>query len=217
MPLPACGWAALPSTLGVNLKRFLALSGVSLGMAAIALPVIALPPGTESYNRAANSPNFCLADQGTANDDNSLVIRYPARLWPPNHKYFEDISVTADDGADGTVNLTTTGTHNQYTDTDTGEEQNGAGNTANDITVDEGESGAANTSSTAGVPAWDETGTNIVTTNWAVRAERSGHKSTAPAQGREYTLSGTAEYSDGSSCTGSVTIVVPHDMRKANR
>jgi hypothetical protein len=46
----------------------------------------------------------------------------------------------------------------------------------------------------------------------AVRAERNGNPKT-PGDGRVYRVGFTAEDGQGGSCTGSVTVCVPHDQR----
>lgn len=131
----------------------------------------------------------------------------PLELWPPNHKYDQGtLTVTATD-ADDTVNATFTALHDQYiTDATTGEavELNGSGNTGDDI-----------------VPAAGEiAGTGTASQVFDIRSERSGRV----LEGRTYTISGTATFTDdltadgsssplGSSCDFEFNITVPHDQR----
>src|SRR3954468_8623489 len=189
---------------GRDLRRMkVALAAVTVGALALGAPLAAMPKGTDEFNNNSH------ASATGCGNNNSLDVYYPAKLWPPNHKYYEDIHVIATDGDNNNADLRTTGTHDQYQ----GDvEQNGAGHTADDIRVAEGENGQADGSSTATTPAWDEMGTGSVDTNWWARAERSGQDTT----GRTYTLTGNATFSDGS-CSISVNIVVPHDMRPSNR
>lgn len=171
---------------------------------ALALPLSALPKGTEHYNKSADKTVDC--------GDSALTFHAPSDLWPPNHKYYDDITVTyTDDQATDTVTLTTDGTHDGY-DGDTGAETNGSGNTADDITSDDADAvDGPDTTSTH--PVAVEDGTGSVTTDWDARAERSGRIK----EGRNYTLHAIGESSDGDTCEGSVVMHVPHDMRKSNR
>ena len=177
------------------------------GAFAFALPLTALPKGTEHYNKSGDTVIKC--------GDDTLTLHAPSDLWPPNHKYYEDITVTYEDSDGGMVTLTSDGTHDGY-DGDTGTETNGSGNTADDITSDdaeatitkgEGEDGRPNVVATEG----DNDGS--VTTDWDARAERSGRIK----EGRTYTLTASGSSADGDTCEGSVQMRVPHDMRKSNR
>jgi len=138
----------------------------------------------------------------------------PEKLWPPNHKYYTGISVTAEDGdEEATVTLETTGTHNQP-DGDTG--GNGSGNTADDITTDGEDPTIVTSDDGQTVVAEEDSDNGTVTTNWKARAERAG----TLKPGRTYTLSAIATFTDGDSsadCTHSVTFTVPHDMRPEYR
>jgi hypothetical protein len=176
----------------------------AVGALAFAFPLRALPPGTEGYNKSYDTPAQC-------SGGNTLVFHAPSDLWPPNHKYYDDIWVTANDAKDGDVMLTTDGTHDQY-DGDTGTEANGSGHTADDITSDDAQA-TDGPDSTDTHPVAVENGHDVVTTDWDARAERAG----TLKDGRTYTLHGVAKFSDGSSCEGSVAMRVPHDMRKSNR
>ena len=182
------------------------LAAAVAGALFIAAPLVAAPPGTENYNKSGVVVYDC--------EGGSLTFTAPSDLWPPNHKYYEDISVlaTSDDPEEELV-LTTTGTHDQY-DADTGVEQNGAGNTADDITVDDDEAAVIQENSDSSDPqiVAVENGTGTVLTDWQARAERSGRDQT----GRVYTLSGDTEFS-GQPCSFEVTMTVPHDMRPSNR
>ena len=181
-----------------------AVAAGAVGALALAAPLVAMPKGTDEFNNSSQR-----ADATNCGNGNSLYITYPAKLWPPNHKYYEDIHVVANDTDGNTITLLSTGTHDQYTGTD---EENGSGNTLNDARVADGEGGGADPSGTATVPAWSETGNGHVDTQWWVRAERSGRE----VAGRTYTISGTATFTDGS-CSISAKILVPHDMRPSNR
>jgi hypothetical protein len=193
------------------MKRFLTavLASAVAGALFVASPLIAAPKGT-NHNNSSDQPGTCDGGSG-----NSLTLRAPEKLWPPNHKYFEDINVLAVGQPDESINLTTTGSHEQYVEGDSGlEEQNGSGNTADDITTNE-EGLMGSPGEQDGYPAVvaDEMGTESVQTFWKARAERSGRDQT----GREYKLSALAEFGDGGTCSGTVTITVPHDMRPSRR
>lgn len=151
-------------------------------------------------------------------DDEVLAINVgdetytgPLELWPPNHKYDQGtLTVTANDLEDG-VNVVFTAVHDQFvTDATTGEavEMNGSGNTTDDI-----------------VPAAGElNGTGSVSQVFDIRSERSGRM----LEGRTYTISGTATFTDdlvadgsarpitGTSCDFEFNITVPHDQGKGN-
>jgi hypothetical protein len=135
----------------------------------------------------------------------------PLALWPPNHKYDQGtLTVTATDPEDS-VNVVFTAVHDQFvTDAETGEavEINGSGNTTDDITPAAGELN----------------GTGSVSQVFDIRSERSGRV----MEGRTYTISGTATFTDdlvadgsaapftGSSCDFEFNITVPHDQGKGN-
>lgn len=173
------------------------------GAFAFALPLTALPKGTEHYNKSGSTTIEC--------GENKLIFHAPSDLWPPNHKYYEDVWVRYIDAEGDEVTLTSDGTHDGY-DGDTGDEVNGSGNTADDIRSDDAEA-VDGPDSTETHPVAVETGTGTVTTDWDVRAERSGRIK----EGRTYTLHAIGESSDGDTCDGAVTMRVPHDMRKSNR
>lgn len=190
------------------MKRFVTalLAAAVAGALFVASPLIAAPKGTEHFNQSTERDSA----QDCGDDSNTLAISAPTKLWPPNHKYFdEDLYVVARD-TDGTnIELSTTGTHDQY-DGD-GVEENGAGNTANDITIID-EDAEFTTDEDDPQPAAFEENTGEVQTDWAARSERSGRFK----EGRVYTLSGTAVFEDGT-CSWSYNFAVPHDMRPDNR
>ena len=182
------------------------LAAGTAGAFALALPLNALPKGVrDSYNKSGDTVFTC--------GDATLTFHAPTALWPPNHKYYDDITVTYTDAGGGRVTLTSDGTHDGY-DGDTGTETNGSGNTADDITSDDAEAtDGPDSTSTHPVAVEDDTD-GSVTTDWDARAERSGRIK----EGRTYTLSATGTSADGDpACSGSVTMRVPHDMRKSNR
>ena len=188
------------------------LAAAVAGALFIAAPLTAAPPGTEDYNKSDSTtigPDVC----GTGN---SLTVVAPSDLWPPNHKYYEELAATATDAEGQAITLTTMGTHDQY-DADTGVEQNGSGNTADDITVDDHEASFVQEDGDASDPQIiaiepSQTGSNSVTTDWKARAERSGRDQT----GRTYTFDAIADFVDGD-CSLQVLITVPHDMRRSTR
>jgi hypothetical protein len=180
------------------------LAAAVAGALFVASPLGAMPKGTEEFNTSKATVYEC--------DGGTLTLNAPEKLWPPNHKYYEDVYVLAEaDDENDEVSLTTTGTHDQY-DADTGAEQNGSGNTADDITVDD-EGAELTPESTDAQPVALEEGTGSVQTDWLVRSERSGRDKT----GRTYALDGTATFGDGEPCSGGVEMLVPHDMRPSNR
>lgn len=195
-------------------KTLLRLAGVAVTVTALSavFPAGALPKGVrDTYNQQAPRQYAEGCGEGA---EHQLYFDGPSRLWPPNHKYYDGgIAVTAvdTDSSDGDgITLTSTGRHNQY-DGDT--EWNGSGNTADDIKSD----GSDDDGTVAGVSTVDS-GNGMVDVTWMVRAERSGHKSDALGEGRVYTITGDAVFDeDGSTCRGSWTITVPHDMSRKNR
>lgn len=190
------------------MKRILALlfAAAVAGALLVAGPLGAAPKGTEHYNTSKSVA-------GTCEGDDTMTVIAPEKLWPPNHKYFEDIHVVVTDASGDRVDLVTTGTHNQY-DGDT--ETNGAGHTADDMTVNPADEGARITSAggTSQVVA-EEGAARTVTTDWMARAERAGRDETK--SGRVYTLTADSRSSDGDVCSADVTFTVPHDMRPSNR
>ena len=199
------------------MKRFVTalLAAAVAGALFVASPLIAAPKSTNHNNSDETLAEGC-------GDGNELAIVAPEKLWPPNHKYFEDVHARATGSEGENITLETRGVHDQY-DAD-GIEQNGSGNTADDITVDDEDSewvqDSDPESSDPQVVAI-ETGTSEVITNWAVRAERSGRDQT----GRTYTLhalatfagTGTGTGPGSGSCELTVEMLVPHDMRPSRR
>jgi len=190
----------------VNRRFATLLAATAVGAFGLAMPSHALPPGTENFNQSGDYAAQC---QGSAQGD-QLIFHAPTDLWPPNHKYYTDIWVEAIDGMGQNVTLNTDGTHNQYDGA--GQEAAGSGNTADDIRANDADA-TTTSQSTPTHPAAMESGTGSVTTDWEARAERAG----TIQDGRTYTLNGNAMFSDGTSCSGSVNIFVPHDMRPSNR
>lgn len=177
---------------------------------AIVVPGTALPPGTEGYNQ---SDGTTAEDQGEdCGPGNSLTLRHPDNLWPPNHKYYDDLHALAEDEEGGMISLESHGYHDQY-DSD-GVEDNGSGNTGDDITPDDEDASVMENSTDEGYPqpVATESDDGSVQTDWRARAERSGRDQ----DGREYTFGASAEFADGS-CSVEVTFTVPHDMRASNR
>ena len=192
-------------------RRLLIVAAAGTASAfALALPLAALPKGTEHYNKSTDTVVTC--------GSNTLTFHAPSDLWPPNHKYYDDITVTYNDAENDSVSLESDGTHNGY-DGDTGAETNGSGNTADDITSDDAHAtdGPDSTAThPVAVEGDDDDGTTAdgtVTTDWDARAERSGRIK----EGRDYTLHAIGTSSDGDTCEGEVVMHVPHDMRKSNR
>ena len=195
----------------MNRRLAVALLAGASGAVAIANPLFALPPGTEDYNKNGTANVPC------DNTDDSIVVEAPPALWPPNHKYYKDIVVTAV-GSDGDeeIVLTTTGTHNQY---EGDVEQNGTGNTGDDVRPEEGYVNEAEGEEGYAEVAAEETGTGTAAETWWARAERSGHKSELESQGRQYDFTFNATF-DNVPCFAepmAFDVVVPHDMRTSNR
>jgi hypothetical protein len=187
------------------------LAAGTAGALAIAGPLHALPKGTEDYNHNGAPVTFA-CDNG----DDSITYAAPPALWPPNHKYYKDIVVTANGDAGDSVDLMTTGTHNQY---EGDVEQNGTGNTGDDVRPADGVFNKSQGEDGNAEFVADQKGTGSAAETWWARAERSGHKSAADAQGRVYTFSYNATF-NGVACYSSprtFEVVVPHDMRIANR
>lgn len=114
--------------------------------------------------------------------DCSQVSAEPNSLWPPNHK-FQLVTLTGESDPDGDpVTLSITGVSQ-----DEPVDGVGDGNTAADAKLGEGDADQSN--------------------EVLLRAERSGS-----GDGRVYTVSFTVTDGDGASCSGTVTVGVPHDQ-----
>lgn len=135
----------------------------------------------------------------TCENGNELYVLADQTMWPPNHKT-QPVEFVAVDADGGDVVLTTTATHDEYVtqfvpsedNQEEPEEEVGSGNTQMDAQpffATDTESG---------------TNSNI----HEIRSERSGR-----GDGRDYTLTSDATFSDGSSCELDITVHVPHDMR----
>ena len=195
------------------MKRFITglLAAAVAGALFVASPLVAAPKGQiGSYNKSVDHITAC-------GESGSINIFAPDKMWPPNHKYVEDLFISATDADGGEVSLTSTGTHDQYVEGDSGlEEQNGAGNTGDDITSDDEKATVVqSTDENSGFPniVATESDTGTVITDWKARAERSGRDQT----GRYYTFTAEAKFSDGQTCSADLTVIVPHDMRPTNR
>ena len=110
----------------------------------------------------------------------------PDLIWPPNHKMVDvDLGITDPDGDQ--VTITITGITQDEPVNDTGD-----GNFETD-------------------------GAGLGTSTAQVRAERQGGKGKGkggPGNGRVYEISFVASDCLGATCTGSVTVCVPHDQGK---
>ena len=141
---------------------------------------IALVLGTSVAIAGPGFNNKYSVDEVTVacTDDNGNVVgtvtyNGPLKMWPPNHK-MQDITITATAvDSDDMVDLSTAGTHDEYTED--GEEMVGAGNTDTDVDP----------------PADSGAGTGSATTGHALRSERSGK-----GDGRVYTLDWQAKFTD---------------------
>jgi len=182
------------------------LAAAVAGALFVAAPLVAAPKGAAGYNTSD------LTYAEGCGDGNVLAINAPEKLWPPNHKYYEDIHAVAT-GAEGeAITLTTTGWHDQYAED--GTELNGSGNTTRDIYVDDHEADWITTDDDDPDPQVIavEHGTGEVQTDWAARAERSGRD----MEGRTYQLRADAQFGDDS-CSVTAAFTVPHDMRPSKR
>jgi VCBS repeat-containing protein len=114
--------------------------------------------------------------------DCSAAAANPSSIWPPNHK-FVTIGITGlTDPDGGKVSVKKVTSIYQDEPTNT----DGDGDHAPD-------------------------GKGVGSSQASVRAERSGTKQT-PGNGRVYTISFSAADTSGASCTGIVTVCVPHDQ-----
>ena len=168
------------------------------GVALLASIAFVGPLGAAPGNKYGDTTRTSLcqdADDNNPDGELSVSITGPEKLWPPNHKYV-DVSLTATDTGGDDVTFSSEGTHEQYVD---GEEMNGSG----------GGNGVNSGPDVDPAASGDVMGTGSATTQHDVRAERSGQDQT----GRTYTLNYQAESTDGDTCVGSFTILVPHDMR----
>jgi hypothetical protein len=196
----------------VNRRLATIIAAGAAGAFALAPVVNALPKGVrDTYNKSGNTVFEC--KDGDGNTTSTLTFHAPSDLWPPNHKYYEDITVTYTDAEGDPVDLTSDGTHNQYDEsTDGAPEAKGSGNTSDDITSDD-EQATVDKSDPNQPVATEASDSGTVTTDWDARAERAG----TIKEGRIYTLHAIGTSSDGDSCEGSVEMRVPHDMSPKNR
>lgn len=180
------------------ISRILAAGVASVATAAslaFVAPVVAGGKGEavgQKYPTSQNTTHICENDS-----DHTITFAGPDVLWPPNHKYFSAVITAGSSDSEDTVVLETAGTHDEYADPEahTGE-QNGAGNTADDVSP----------------PAASDGPAAVASVTHDIRSERSGN-----GDGRAYTFTVKAEYSDGDVCQASFTSTVPHDMRPENR
>jgi hypothetical protein len=122
----------------------------------------------------------------------------PITLWPPNHKFVDEVVVA--NGSTDTEQVTIT-IHPVVTDAVGGD---GGAEHDPDFTYATGNNMA--------------TGTGTATENFALRSERSGR-----GEGRTYTINWEATFDNGmKSCTSEddgqdpFVVAVPHDMRDKN-
>lgn len=182
---------------------------LAITLAAIAAPAASARPGAQGKGHPNRFPSdhteTVSCEDADGNPVGTITYVGPQKLWPPNHKYADATVTATDEDPDDMVSLTTTGTHDQF-DSE-GAELVGSGNTDNDIEP------AAQT---------EVSGTGSASQSFTVRSERSGTR----LEGRTYTITADAMFSDsdgdGSSeemsmCHAEFQIVVPHDMRPANR
>lgn len=180
------------------ISRILAAGAATVATAAslaFVAPVVAGGKGEavgQKYPTTQSTTHICENDS-----DHTISFAGPDVLWPPNHKYFSAVIAARSADSDDTVVLESAGTHDEYADpaAHTGE-QNGAGNTGDDVS-----------------PAAASDGPKAVASvTQSIRSERSGN-----GDGRVYTFTVQAEYSDGDVCQATFTSRVPHDMRPSNR
>lgn len=162
---------------------------------AFVAPVVAGGKGEavgQKYPTSQDTTHVCENDS-----DHTVTFAGPDVLWPPNHKYFSAVITARSSDPDDTVVLGSSGTHDEYADTEahTGE-SNGAGNTADDVSPFLASDGPE----------------QVASVTQSIRSERAG-----TGDGRVYTFTVTAEYSDGDVCQATFTSTVPHDMRPSNR
>jgi hypothetical protein len=136
-------------------------------------------------------------------DDSGFELSWtPTSVFPPNHKMVAgSLTYTAPpENSSDNLKLTITGILND--EVIDGEEMNGAGNTLVDSDWEAG----------------TDEGTGSVTRSFHIRAERSGR-----GDGRTYSIKYTATadkapigMGTSNDCSGTVTVVVPHDMGGGN-
>jgi len=120
--------------------------------------------------------------------DCSAAAANPFKLWPPNHK-FVTISIMGVTDPDGDPVTITIDSIRQ--DEPVKEPGTGSGNTSPD-------------------------GTGVGTNTAQVRAERAGNPK-VPGDGRVYHIGFTATDPSGTTCSGKVTVCVPHGQGQRNR
>lgn len=170
------------------------------GAAALGL-FVAAPAVADGHGDGDHDPQEAKSKTQTQVEvcsSNDLVVNFlgDQTLWPPNHKY-SPLTIEAVNDKPSDIALTTTITHDEYlgeyVPSDGDEEQpeeQGSGNTIDDASP---------------FMAMD-TEASPNTNTHEVRAERSGR-----GDGRTYTIH--VEATDMiDSCSGDVSIEVPHDM-----
>ena len=175
----------------MQIPRTVLAGVIAAASLAFVAPVVAGGKGEavgQKYPTTQNTVHDC-------GNGRTVTFGGPATLWPPNHKYFTAVITATGDG-DDEVTLETAGTHDEYTNAETQEEQNGAGNTSDDVNPPAGQDGP---------------NANTATVSHDIRSERSGN-----GDGRVYTFTVVATFDD-EVCNAEFRSNVPHDMRPANR
>jgi hypothetical protein len=172
-----------------------AVVGAGSASAIVASPSLKLAGGNDSSNGADNGIHDSRGSDvrhcdSSTGDSRTVTYTGPISIWPPNHK-LRDYSIVAHDDGGTMTSLST------VVSSDEPANAPGSGNTPTD-TYDT-------------TPAGADEGTDTAENDGQVRGERSGQ-----GDGRTYTFTSTATWSDGSMCTETFTATVPHDQSGHN-
>ena len=161
------------------------LGMAALGATAFAAPSIAANENSDFKNKYESGTQTVAC----GDDGDTVTYAGPERLWPPNHK-LQPVSITATEGddADPTDEVTITVVPDV-------------------IDATGGDGGPQHDPDHTG--ELSDEGTGSATADFNLRSERSGK-----GEGRTYDLDWVATFDNTlDECTGTFTVVVPHDMR----
>jgi hypothetical protein len=172
-----------------------------IGIGVIAALGVAMPGFGASGNKYAASETQFTCSDDLGNEDGTVTLVGPLKLWPPNHKMIDEpITAQRTDKPGTSVTLTLTPVVTDAAGGDGGAQHDPDFS----ATSSDGKTFVANSSTED---------PDSATAAFAVRAERSGK-----GLGRTYTINWTADWGNGDSCSSSdsdqkpFVITVPHDM-----
>jgi hypothetical protein len=127
MTLAALAAALIAALVGTGAASALVAPGVNLTTAKVAPGGNGDTAGTGGRRESKESFTYECVDSTGAKTGDTITYSGTTVAWPPNHKYRPMTITAVDKDEDGTVELTTSGSHDQMLAD--GSEMNGAGNT----------------------------------------------------------------------------------------